>query len=90
MDWGVRRFHNNICMFPNPTEFGTSQAPYYQQSIHTSVFINSLFTVRAEQQVRLLSVPCCVHVVQLPPPNQVRVTPENAYTVKHVARHTPL
>ena len=28
MGWGVRRFRNNIYMFSNPTEFGTSPTPY--------------------------------------------------------------
>ena len=27
LGWGVRRFHNNIDTFPNPTEFGISQTP---------------------------------------------------------------
>ena len=26
--WGVRRFHNNVCMLSNSTEVGKSQAPY--------------------------------------------------------------
>ena len=28
LGWGVRRFHSNIYMFSNPTEFGISQTPY--------------------------------------------------------------
>ena len=28
LGWGVRRFHNNIYMFSDPTEFGKSQTPY--------------------------------------------------------------
>ena len=29
LGWGVRRFHDNIYMFPNSTEFGISQAHYH-------------------------------------------------------------
>ena len=29
LGWGVRRFHNNIYVFPDPTELGQSQTPHY-------------------------------------------------------------
>ena len=29
LGWGVRRFRNNISMFPNPTELGVSQTPHW-------------------------------------------------------------
>ena len=29
LGWGVRRFHNNSCMFSSPTEFSISQTPHY-------------------------------------------------------------
>ena len=35
LGWGVRRFHNNIYMFPNPTEFGKPHTPQQQASVRT-------------------------------------------------------
>ena len=28
LGWGIRRFHSNVYMFPNPTELGISPTPY--------------------------------------------------------------
>ena len=37
MGWGVRRFHNNIDMFSNPTELGKSSIPHCSGNRHYSV-----------------------------------------------------
>ena len=33
LDWGVRRFHDHIYMFSNPTKLGKSQTRYYWYNI---------------------------------------------------------
>ena len=39
--WGVRRFHNDIPMFTNPTEYGKSQRPTKQTAVNSTAAKNS-------------------------------------------------